>query len=859
MPYSLFCLKFIEDNFNSINNSTFKNMKNLYLFICLILIIFSGTLPAFSQNTNIRMFNSDQPLSYTPKSHDPNFLKSKKIATRSFYQRKSDWQHIIDSTYGPGAPLAEKLLIFKTYAQKVHDTFSGFPNIKLNYDSLYNHYLGKINESTSRGTFASIMTHFAYSLKDGAHTFAFDKEVINSPLNPGVPLLYSAAKFTVEHFGAVTTVLLPDTSTLVLRVAPNHPLNLEPGDIILGYEGVPWKKLINELMAAEIPMISENAACRSADTYLYYSGAGMNWHLFNTIDVLKFKTGETVHLSVQPLIDFKIPPMVNNEQLPVENIRFPKTLPFNDILAYPSSSLSDTMVTYGILNNTNIGYLYLFKEDERGLADIQFNEAVQALKKTDALIIDLRKNYGGWAEFDLAFKVLFNESQKTLEEAPRCNANSFELCPASYWDYYKIEGNKFDFYNRPVAVLLGPSCVSMGDVTAHRLRYLPMVRFFGASPPASFSFIGDVAFPGWSLSVGYNDMFHLNNHGYYLNGKEFPIDYPVWFSKDDVAKGIDPIVEKSLDWIRNLSYGHDLVIKNGLLSPVNDTIKFNAIVENPNSISISARLIFKNLEGKAVDSLEMSRLNQVDGKEWQGIWKTKGLPENMYRTSIKVIDQTNGTSFTSKCLTRITTAPVIIDSISYELIPGSKLWIQPFLNNKGKALQLNKITVNIKSMDPWVNGITPFETTELSLKPGQTRRTPSFVVSYNSATFPNYFNLKIIVNCDGWPYWVKDTTILLTTAVKLGQSLPSLTYLNQNYPNPFNSSTTIGWQLARSSRATLKIFDLVGREVAIPVDEQRPAGKYETEFNSATLPKGVYFYQLKAGEFVQTRKMILLK
>ncbi|MEI8114777.1 MAG: T9SS type A sorting domain-containing protein [Bacteroidia bacterium] len=833
-------------------------MKKLYLLICLSLVFSSIYFQAHSQDVNNRKFNPNQPVFFTPKSHDPNFLKSGKLSDKSFYQRKSEWKHIIDSTWGPGAPLEEKLLIFNTYAKKVHDTFSGFRYLKIDYDSLYNRYLIQINDSTSKGAFASIMSHFAYDLKDEEHTFAHDKEVVQTAMNPGVPLFYASTKFTVEHFGAVTTVL-NDTSTLVLRVAPNHPLNLEPGDIILGYEGVPWKKLIRELMESGIPMIAANSACQSADTYFYYSGAGMNWHLFNTIDILKYSTGDTLHLSVQPMVNFTIPPMVYNEQLAIENISFPNSLPYNDILLYPAPAYSDTVVTYGILNNSNIGYVYMFKEAPNILADIQFYDAVNALKKTDALIIDLRKNYGGWAEFDQAFRILFNESQKTLEEAPRCNANTIDLCPASFWDYYKIEGTNSDFYNRPIAVLLGPSCESAGDVTAQRLRYLPMVRFFGASTPASYSFIGELVIPGWALSVGYNDMFHLNDPGNYLNGKEFPIDYPVWFNKDDVAKGIDPIVEKSLDWINNLAYGHDLNVLNGGLSAVHDTIKFNAIIENPNSHTISARLIFENLDGKVVDSLEMNRLNPADGKIWEGIWNTKGLPENMYRASIKVHDQTNGTSFSSKRLTRLTTAPLIVDSLSCEVIPGSKLSIQPFLKSLGKTLQLNKITVKINSTDPWVKGITPLETPEQSIKPGQTKRTQSLVVSYNAANSPNYINLKIIVNCDGWPYWVKDTTILLTTYIKPEQTLSLSNSLDQNYPNPFNSSTIIGWQLARSSRATLKVFDLVGREVATLVDEHRPSGKYETQFNAAMLPKGVYFYQLKAGEYSQTRKLIVIK
>jgi len=57
----------------------------------------------------------------------------------------------------------------------------------------------------------------------------------------------------------------------------------------------------------------------------------------------------------------------------------------------------------------------------------------------------------------------------------------------------------------------------------------------------------------------------------------------------------------------------------------------------------------------------------------------------------------------------------------------------------------------------------------------------------------------------------------------------------------------------------LKVYDLLGREVATLVKEEKPAGEYEVEFNAANLPSGIYFYQLKAGDYVETRKMALLK
>ena len=83
--------------------------------------------------------------------------------------------------------------------------------------------------------------------------------------------------------------------------------------------------------------------------------------------------------------------------------------------------------------------------------------------------------------------------------------------------------------------------------------------------------------------------------------------------------------------------------------------------------------------------------------------------------------------------------------------------------------------------------------------------------------------------------------------------------LNQNYPNPFNPSTTISWQSPVSGWQKIKVFDVLGNEVATLVDEYKPAGSYEVEFLADKLASGIYFYQLKAGGFVETKKMILIK
>ena len=83
--------------------------------------------------------------------------------------------------------------------------------------------------------------------------------------------------------------------------------------------------------------------------------------------------------------------------------------------------------------------------------------------------------------------------------------------------------------------------------------------------------------------------------------------------------------------------------------------------------------------------------------------------------------------------------------------------------------------------------------------------------------------------------------------------------LSQNYPNPFNPSTAVSFNLPVSGFVTLKVYDLLGNEAATLVNEQKPAGKYEIEFNAAGLGSGVYFYTLRSGSFSETKKMVLMK
>ena len=132
----------------------------------------------------------------------------------------------------------------------------------------------------------------------------------------------------------------------------------------------------------------------------------------------------------------------------------------------------------------------------------------------------------------------------------------------------------------------------------------------------------------------------------------------------------------------------------------------------------------------------------------------------------------------------------------------------------------------------------------------------------NNHWIPESEPLKV-TNPDGilFGYLVKEIFLYYSkpTSVESEKSIDDGFNLLQNYPNPFNPSTTLSFVIGHSSFVALKVYDVIGKEVATLVNEEKPAGSYEVTWNAANLSSGVYFYQLKAGSYTATKKLLLLK
>lgn len=196
-------------------------------------------------------------------------------------------------------------------------------------------------------------------------------------------------------------------------------------------------------------------------------------------------------------------------------------------------------------------------------------------------------------------------------------------------------------------------------------------------------------------------------------------------------------------------------------------------------------------------------------------------------------------------------------------------------DNGGIPVEFTSFTAISRTAKVYLNWTTASETNNLGFeverkiinnnKEGEWIRL-AFVEGYGTTTEPkeySYIDDIISIQASALVYRLKQLdfngSYKYSDEVMVENPAPVDYALYQNYPNPFNPNTTVKYQIPELSFVTLKIYDVLGSEVKILVDEEKGAGSYRIVFNSGGLPSGIYFYRLQAGDFVETKKMVLLR
>ena len=457
----------------------------------------------------------------------------------------AEWRERIDAWWGPGEETAEKRRLFDLAWNELDREYGAYMNLDVDMTALRSRYRQEIADGVSDGRFAAIMNYLSFAMKD-AHTYLVNMTVnVNTYVGLGTPLFVIGAWSDNSSFGASLTPL-PDGRLLVHRALPDHVLGLEPGDLVLGYDGVPWSTLYRQLLALEMPIRLRFTwgSTDSSREHALLKSAGENWHLFDTIDIQKYGSDEIVSLPTDLLISQR-GTIWGNEQLPVPGVEMP-------------DFINQDYITWGVVEGTQVGYIYVASwhwEDQYRISE-QWYEALDELMhhhETVGLIVDFRLNYGGYMlEAHDGYRLLFNERIEQFSFDVRGSPDDhLDMVPHPTFNsrLFAIDGDPSTFYDKPIAVLIGPGAVSNGDWESLRMGYHPMVKRFGKATNGAFTSsdypdLGD----DWHFSKATGSGYLVDGHVYLAHTGVQP-DIRVWLERDDVASGRDTVVEAAIRWI----------------------------------------------------------------------------------------------------------------------------------------------------------------------------------------------------------------------------------------------------------------------------------------------------------------------
>ncbi|MCA2004149.1 MAG: T9SS type A sorting domain-containing protein, partial [Ignavibacterium sp.] len=164
-------------------------------------------------------------------------------------------------------------------------------------------------------------------------------------------------------------------------------------------------------------------------------------------------------------------------------------------------------------------------------------------------------------------------------------------------------------------------------------------------------------------------------------------------------------------------------------------------------------------------------------------------------------------------------------------------------NNRGFEIQRSQMS-EVKSQNSW--------------------QSIGFVNGKGTTSGPQYYSFTDKnLNAGTYTYRLKqvdfDGSFEYSNEIEVDVLSPDKFVLEQNYPNPFNPTTIISWQSPISGHQTLKVYDILGKEVVTLVNEYKEAGRYKIEFDASNIPSGIYYYKISAGSFSDVKKMMVIK
>jgi polyhydroxybutyrate depolymerase len=339
------------------------------------------------------------------------------------------------------------------------------------------------------------------------------------------------------------------------------------------------------------------------------------------------------------------------------------------------------------------------------------------------------------------------------------------------------------------------------------------------------------------------------------------------------------IGEEIWDFVKNyeltpMAYTKNVSVNQVYLRPGTDTLGIKAQIENPNEYTLSVLALIRSRDGSITDSCYFADDgnhnddNSGDGI-WGGFWPVHPA-EKLYKLNIKTIslDMDQYTlSYDNIVPDFVTIGPLVYKGWTPYIIedstanPGDILSFKLYLRNDGQERRVDDVEARLYADDPRIT-IHNFHSTFGNISAGATVESGQGYSIQISSEFTQdttiYFTLKI--SSDGNHYWNDTMPLHIVTSISNNdQPFPKTYALDQNYPNPFNPTTIINYELPTTIFIDLSIYNLLGEKITTLVSEKQNAGYHQVEWDAGHLSSGVYYYILRAGDFQDVKKMILLR
>ena len=326
-----------------------------------------------------------------------------------------------------------------------------------------------------------------------------------------------------------------------------------------------------------------------------------------------------------------------------------------------------------------------------------------------------------------------------------------------------------------------------------------------------------------------------------------------------------------------------------------DTLKIVSEISNPNDHPVKVSCLFESEDNLYQDSIElfddgMHEDYKPSDNIFGGLKWLYNLPEDFYIAKLFTTDLTYPIPIAPPTNNFTTAGPIVIDTFTIVYPNDSLIAITDlYLHNLGNIKEIPTVTVKLVSLDSSISRITNPNASYGKIPAGQRKKSVTALAFINkNMTDTNRFIIEI--KSSEIHYWT-DTLLVIPqhpSGITHNSKIPLEYALHQNYPNPFNPSTTIKYSIPSSSvilseaknlrdfsshapqndnvNITLKVYDILGREVTTLVNEKQRPGNYEVEFDASTssatgkeLTSGIYFYQLQTGKYLETKKMLMIK